>query len=50
VKEFILKATEILCSEKQQLFKTVSFFANREADRVSNLAENSVSLKKNEVL
>jgi hypothetical protein len=38
VKEFILKATEILCPEKQQLSKSVSHYANTVADRINDLA------------
>jgi hypothetical protein len=33
-----MKAAEILCPEKQHLFKTISLSANTAADRVSDLA------------
>jgi hypothetical protein len=38
VKECIMKATEILCPEKQQLFKNISLSANMVAQRVNDLA------------
>jgi hypothetical protein len=38
VKECIMKAAEILCPEKQHLFKTISLSANTVADRVNYLA------------
>jgi hypothetical protein len=40
VKECIMKAAETLCSEKQQLFKTISLSANTVADRVNYLARD----------
>jgi hypothetical protein len=46
-KECIMKATEILWPEKQQLLKTISLFANTVADLVNNLRGTyRVSLKK----
>jgi hypothetical protein len=38
VKEYIMKAAEILYPEKQHLFKTISLSANTIADRVNDLA------------
>jgi hypothetical protein len=38
VKEYVMKAAEILCPEKQQLFKNISFSANTVAERVNDLA------------
>jgi hypothetical protein len=37
VKECIMKAAEILCTEKQHLFKTISLSANTVAGRVNDL-------------
>jgi phosphopantetheinyl transferase (holo-ACP synthase) len=37
-KECIMKAAEILCPEKQQLFKNISLSANTVAERVNDLA------------
>jgi hypothetical protein len=37
-----MKAAEIVCPEKQQLFKTISLSANTVADRVNDM-EVSVS-------
>jgi hypothetical protein len=38
VKECIMKAAEILCPEKQQIFKNISPFANVVAKHVNDLA------------
>jgi hypothetical protein len=38
VKECIIKAAEILCPEKQQLFKNTSLSANTVTERVNDLA------------
>jgi hypothetical protein len=37
VKECVMKAAEILCPKKQQLFKTISLSANTVVDRVNDL-------------
>jgi hypothetical protein len=38
VKECIMKAAEILCPEKDHIFKTISLSANTVANRVNDLA------------
>jgi hypothetical protein len=38
IKECIMKAAEILCPKKQQLFKNISLSANTVAERVNDLA------------
>jgi phosphopantetheinyl transferase (holo-ACP synthase) len=38
VKECIMKAADMLCPEKQHLFKTISLSANTVANRVNDLA------------
>jgi hypothetical protein len=44
MKECIMKAAEVLCLEKQQLFKNISLSAHTVAERVNDLAgDNTVS-------
>jgi hypothetical protein len=42
VQEYLMRAAEILCPEKQQLFKNISFSANTVAEHVNDLAEDYI--------